>query len=761
MSFQQSTATALPAEVQLAKEKPQGAFCLRTRYALSANSANSWLAGSLVSLPLQTGTPGTFTDVKQGNINCTVQISNTNPYVDYVNFGPCGAMILFDEMRVYSSGTPVEENLRYSETVDLLMEQGGWQCRPMHVFRRNKWRANNGKAGDKHINFIKPSMVDVTGTPMFGRTPFMDNNSAVYNPATIAFGYQPNSGTLNPTIDKGLITASKAGIVSGTVIYFFGSVFGTDSGYTFNDDGYGFNDQFEQYGIGSSYSWATAGFGSNSVACYGRNSTHVAPNLSGNQINVQINDHLAWKNTLVGRGETTQALEVTYPWLPCATYSPAQWPDYQPCTLSGEVDDYEVDQIIGKTKVSEYMKYLSNVRSLPIGVSGTISGTYGLPVQAMTPATVANVNANNCSFTEYRVSMPFVSGIYGILADKMFPDLLIGANNIRIEFKLASNNKALWLTMDPCRRVPGTVRDFAPFTGAANGAHRFGVVQSSLGGGCFAANDPNGAGTIDAAAASLGCTYAMLFNDRSISGGTAGLNVVTTLIPYSATNGSAITPGSFVYNTPSTMGEDLVPTQPLIEFGENILSAFNTITASLDGNQVLTVTATSGLIKIGQFINHPTTSAKLAILEQTTGSPLGGLGTYVCGSEGTDAFASQVLTIYGANNMFMGHANPARGGYSLNTKTNLPKPQYMPCANPWVQKEASSTVIATYCNERSACYGTYLPSSVAQTRRCQNTSRLDIAGDPFASNGATAFAIRDLQVRGFAPYNPLFCCAKH
>jgi hypothetical protein len=126
MSFQQSTATALPAEVQLAKEKPQGAFCLRTRYALSANSANSWLAGSLVSLPLQTGTPGTFTDVKQGNINCTVQISNTNPYVDYVNFGPCGAIILFDEMRVYSSGTPVEENLRYSETVDLLMEQGGW-----------------------------------------------------------------------------------------------------------------------------------------------------------------------------------------------------------------------------------------------------------------------------------------------------------------------------------------------------------------------------------------------------------------------------------------------------------------------------------------------------------------------------------------------------------------------------------------------------------------------------------------------------------
>ena len=152
MSFQLNTATALPAEVQLGREKPQGAFALRSRYALSANSASSWNAGTTLTLPLQTGTPGTFTDVKQGIIQATIQITNTNPYVDFLNFGPSGAMIFFDEMRVYSSGTPVEENLRYSETADLLMIQGGHQCRPFHMFRRNKWRAANGLAGDKHIN---------------------------------------------------------------------------------------------------------------------------------------------------------------------------------------------------------------------------------------------------------------------------------------------------------------------------------------------------------------------------------------------------------------------------------------------------------------------------------------------------------------------------------------------------------------------------------------------------------------------------------
>ena len=123
MSFQLSTATALPAEVQLGREKPQGAFCLRSRYSLSANSASSWNAGTTLSIPLQTGTPGTFTDVKQGIIQATMQISNSNPYVDYLNFGPSGAIILFDEMRIYSSGTPIEENLRYSETADLLTIQ--------------------------------------------------------------------------------------------------------------------------------------------------------------------------------------------------------------------------------------------------------------------------------------------------------------------------------------------------------------------------------------------------------------------------------------------------------------------------------------------------------------------------------------------------------------------------------------------------------------------------------------------------------------
>ena len=715
-----------------------------------------------MSLPLQTGTPGTFTDVKQGNINCTVQISNTNPYVDFVNFGPCGAMILFDEMRVYSSGTPVEENLRYSETVDLLMEQGGWQCRPMHVFRRNKWRANNGKAGDKHINFIKPAMVDATGVPMFGRTPFMDKNAAVYSPASISFGYVTSTSLSPlPLIDQGLMTASKA---DATVGYRFGSVFGNDSGYTFNDDGFQYDQTTAQESAGRLYDYSTFGQGTNNVANAGRNASHVrgynSGDITGTNTNAaQINDQIMWKNTLVARGNNVGSLEATYPWLPCATYSPAQWPDFQPCTLSGETDDFEVDSIIGKTKVSEYMKYLANVRSLPIGVSGLLPGaSYALPTAAMSAATTFNVNANNCSFTEYRVSMPFVSGIYGILADKMFPDLLIGANNIRIEFKLASNNKALWLTMDPCRRVPGTVRDFAPFTGASNGSRRFGQSQALS--GFISASLSDAGNTIVPSRAALGCSNAMLYSDfTSIS----GKCIDTTPIGYSEATSGVIVPGSYIYNSSSAMGEDLATSQPAIDYVRGLMvNATNAnvqLASSNDGLAVLTA-VTGRPIESGMAFAYTPNSGifngiqvYVTITAQATadiGFPAGYDGTYYTDCLGSHG-ANVAKTINAAPESYLSHCNSKTSGYSLPIYTHLPKPQYMPTATPWSQKAVGTLgapTIASYCNENAACYGTYLPASVPQTRRCQVGTRLAIQDGIFANNGATAFSIRDLQYIG-------------
>ena len=459
---------------------------------------------------------------------------------------------------------------------------------------------------------------------------------------------------------------------------------GNDSGYVFNDDGYGAT-VVSSAAHALIYNFDTGGQGINAVTTVinGRNSTHVRPNVGGGGGTlIQANDYIGWKNTVVGRTETLGATESTYPWIACATYVPSQWPDFQPCTLSGEVDDFEVDQIIGKTKVSEYMKYLANVRSLPIGLPGNIAGaSYCDPCAVLTASSSPTVNAPNCNYTEYRVSMPFLSGIYGILADKMFPDLLIGANNIRIEFKLAPNNKALWLTMDPCRRIPGTVRDFAPFTGAANSAAgaaagagiiRGGKILLTNGGLCLAAS---------AGSAATGCYYAMLNcqntnTNAPLTPASYAMNATAVTDPQ-ATSG-AIFPNSYIYNTSSAMGEDLK--------GSNSYS-------------------------------YP-----------------GG----------------------GAEAIYFQSNNATVSGFDIDFKTNLPKPQYMPTAQPWTQKAFSTTSStgafafqnASYCNENAACFGTYLPSSVPQTRRCQLSSRMAIVDPNFSSAGVTAFAIRDLQYIG-------------
>jgi hypothetical protein len=629
-----NTATALPAEVQLGKEKPQGAFALRSRYALSANSASSWNAGTTLSLPLQTGTPGTFTDVKQGVIQCTLQIINTNPYVDFLNFGPSGSMIFFDEMRIYSSGTPVEENLRYSETADLLTIQGGHQCRPFQLYRRNKWRAANGLAGDKHVNFVKPSMVDSCGVPMFGLTPFMDKNSAVYHPATISFGSRDNAVAnsiyYSTTTNKGA-TAS------------FGPMGVGDTGGSFDDSG-----------LDRSVAVNGVGYQTNSSRL------HRSPDfvdfdlLTGPTLTAQ-----QFATTQSSTFPPTSAQLAVATWLPNAFHAPSEWPNYQPSTLCGEFDDEEVDTIMGKAKVSEYMKYLCNVRCLPIGVQGNVSpnGYHRNSDVALAPAAQEMSTIPARRFVEYRVSMPFLSGIYGIFAEKMFPDMLIGANNIRIEFKLAQNSKALWTSMDPCRRVPGTLRDFTPFTGTKSGVNRKQSLIARVGTAAY-----NFA--IDPAAAALGCTNAAV-NFANTDVDIASSQDTNKHVSYSE-----------MYTSAAAMGEDVVIPSFLVNYpGQTVAGvAFGALT---------------------------TPSIKLSLLYDDS--------------------------------------------MSISGKSNLPKPQYVPCSAPWSSKESN---VVTYVNENAACYGTYLPASQAQSRRCWLNTKLEAKSDLFSNAGQVSYTIRDIQYVG-------------
>ena len=377
-----------------------------------------------------------------------------------------------------------------------------------------------------------------------------------------------------------------------------------------------------------------------------RSANHVQPFAgAATEVLGPCTDKLPYKNTQFGRLAQQDGVATVGGLRTAANYVPSQWPDFQPSTLLGEFDDQEVDAILGKAKVSEYMKYLCNVRNLPIGVKGVAPPVgalgYAAPSIQLQPSadTTGNLGAN--SYTQYRVSMPFLSGIYGIFAEKMFPDMLIGANNIRIEFKLAQNTKALWLTMDPCRRVPGTLRDFVPFTGVVNGARNASTVLDAAGALYTGLN------TIVDAAAGIGC-------------GNAGVYFGSVF------RGDSAIAGTEMYNTDSAMGTDLASPQ----FASGGAAA--------------------------QQVNQLTQSA---------------------------------LT----------------SGFHYETTSNLPKPQWVPSATPWLKAVNAAVSIV---NENAACWGSYLPASQAQVRRCQMSTRLSAVSDSFNNVGTTVFSIRDIQYIG-------------
>jgi hypothetical protein len=190
--------------------------------------------------------------------------------------------------------------------------------------------------------------------------------------------------------------------------------------------------------------------------------------------------------------------------------------------------------------------------------------------------------------------------------------------------------------MDPCRRVPGTMRDFIPFTGSKSGTQRNAAVA---------------AGAWDAA---LGCESVRVY-------------------PFSAAGYSGDTStiyGTEVFSDESCLGTDFQP-------------------------------------------SSMSYAPQLAI---------------------TEAF-THIGSAYGFTESVSG----------------LPKPQYIPAATPWnkgVVPGANAGVSVTYINERASCFGTYLPASQPQSRRCWPNTKLECTGDAYANNGNTFFTIRDIQYIG-------------
>ncbi len=108
------------------------------------------------------------------------------------------------------------------------------------------------------------------------------------------------------------------------------------------------------------------------------------------------------------------------------------------------------------------MHFLANVKNIPIGMKPKENS--GVPVTTLNkfkydPPTEA-------SSQTFNVCLPLLSGVVGALATKLLPTGLISNQAMFISVQLAPASEVVQLSMDPCRRLPGTSRDFVSSVGA-------------------------------------------------------------------------------------------------------------------------------------------------------------------------------------------------------------------------------------------------------------------------------------------------------
>ena len=117
--------------------------------------------------------------------------------------------------------------------------------------------------------------------------------------------------------------------------------------------------------------------------------------------------------------------------------------------------------------VAPKQNILVNQKAL-VGELNAVTSTY-----ASYDTDVANWNfkaltAMATGFTStqtFSVALPIFSGLIGVWAEKAFPTMLIAPGSFYLQIRFAKVAQAFQFTMDPCRRIFGTYRDYVPSIG--------------------------------------------------------------------------------------------------------------------------------------------------------------------------------------------------------------------------------------------------------------------------------------------------------
>ena len=508
-----SVGTAVPGNVNLSRQKPYAVSAYSRRVKSLANNAQAFGPDSYVNITLDTSTPGSFLDPLQSYLKWDLTILNSNPFCDFVSFGQAGSASLIEEFRIYIQGTPIEEILQYNVFYELAMNQNGQCQQPYELFRPN----GNVQPVSQifHQNAIKPPMIDRLGKPMYGITKKINGASRACSwispdnaPSFAQSKMIASQSTLatkvcfsgcRPYFTTALDVTPNLVADAQSLLFGLGRTLNADPGdqgpaqitlpgsSTLNNMTYPsyFKNEFDAIvNPLAPISLASGNMGSMSSLTSGLETSNTSVGVSGGSAVSGFTNYLvaADGGILPYAGTTVEVPS-------CIGGSIASVdPDFDPTnplnwsTLLPETSIRPDLKTLGPQNLQDYFMFLSNCKYIPVGMPGvdksnsaTWDSQYTVPQGYITSNNFRNLqaydSANDTRGFTYTCCIPLISGVLGSFADKCWPTMLVAPGSMYIQIRTASPQKAFQLSMDPCRRVLGTIRDYLPFGGTIGGLY--------------------------------------------------------------------------------------------------------------------------------------------------------------------------------------------------------------------------------------------------------------------------------------------------
>jgi len=460
---------AMPQALELEATRRNGIPAIRREVVHNTTTQNEYRPGELCYIPVDTGSAGAFMDTTTTRLEMTVVVRNKNYFVDFINLPRCGWNAIIQEFGIEINNGLHELNRHYAECIELDMIKRGENRTPYEICRQNPWRAGEGNAGSTHINFVKPSMVTAMGLPHNVKYAPLTTASAATTPDILQYGMLLGSNPFTSFVfgrdNADVIPRTN---VLSSVIDFSANPMRTSNGdviQSFWDDR--IPNEFQRLSkLSSSATYSSTGAVDAGITegrlkninswnrmiggpQSGDDSGLYAYSVPGDAYGTDTNIYSAAYGQSVTGGNT------------------GMWPMFQPCPYHDLRK--KVNEDVRLVNADNIQNYYANCKNIPVGIPLDVSGdqTGYTTIWGDTDHIKPNITTDNGAETEFQISLKVYSSLIGELTKKWFPELVVPQGRMRIRLRFQEPQILFQTLMDPCRRVPGTSRDWFPYLGLA------------------------------------------------------------------------------------------------------------------------------------------------------------------------------------------------------------------------------------------------------------------------------------------------------